>query len=298
MNEKKANYIKNDLENTINVSGIYTIHYFKYGKNFRVRTEFHDFWEMVYIDSGEAVVIADGKEFKLKKGEAFFHKPNEKHTIYTENEFANSAIISFECLSGELSEISGKPVLLNRFEKEMISLILGEARLSFSDRLDDIYLNKMTPNTSPAPFYGQQIKNAIEFIIISLLRRQSENPVKPKNEILNENNQIVNEIEKILNENIYSKVTLSDLEDKLSFSKTYIKSVFKKYKNESIIQHYINLKINEAKKLLSLNKYTVTEISRMLNFNSVHYFSRQFKKQTEMSPTSYISSIEKDNILK
>ena len=57
------------------------------------------------------------------------------------------------------------------------------------------------------------------------------------------------------------------------------------------------MELAEAKKLLSQNKYTVTEIAFMLNFNSVHYFSRQFKDQTDMSPTEYANSIKADNVL-
>ena len=65
----ETNYVKNTLNVSFNVKSIYTIHYFKYGKNFRFPTESHDFWEMVYIDGGSARILADGKELVLKQGE-------------------------------------------------------------------------------------------------------------------------------------------------------------------------------------------------------------------------------------
>ena len=112
-----------------------------------------------------------------------------------------------------------------------------------------------------------------------------------------EGDLVLGHYERILDENLYDNINLDTIAEKLSFSKTYIKSVFKKHTGTTIIQHYIDLKIAEAKKLLSQNKYTVTEIAFMLNFNSVHYFSRQFKCRTDMSPTEYIESIKADNVL-
>jgi AraC-like DNA-binding protein len=57
------------------------------------------------------------------------------------------------------------------------------------------------------------------------------------------------------------------------------------------------MKIDRAKKLLSEQKYTISEISDMLGFNTVFYFSRLFKLHTHMSPTEYINSIKADNVL-
>jgi AraC-like DNA-binding protein len=60
----------------------------------------------------------------------------------------------------------------------------------------------------------------------------------------------------------------------------------------------IDLKIDEAKLLISQNKYSFTEISDKLCFNSVHNFSRLFKQKTDMSPSEYAKSIKVDNLIK
>jgi two-component system response regulator YesN len=73
----------------------------------------------------------------------------------------------------------------------------------------------------------------------------------------------------------------------LGFSKSYIKAQFKKKTGSSVIQHYISMKIDKAKKLLSQQKYTISEISDILGFSSVFYFSRQFKEYAGVSPSSF-----------
>ena len=302
MEQNYGNYKEINLKDTFNVKSIFTIHYFKYGKNFSVRSEKHNFWEMVYIDSGEALILADDKKLKLKQGQAFFHKPNELHTIYTENNFANSAIISFDCNSKNMATFSDKIFTLNDFEKQLLNKIIIEGKHSFKDKLNDIYLEKMTKRED-APFAGEQlIKNCIELLLISITRSSISNQaslinVFNDNQLVNTSDKIVENILDILYKNIYNNVNLDKIAKELSFSKTYIKSVFKKRTGTSIIQYYIKLKIDEAKKLLSQNKHTITEIADILSFNSIHYFSKQFKSQTDMSPTEYAKSIKADNVL-
>ena len=301
MKNLETHYQITELRPSFNIKGVYTIHYFKYGQNFKFEPETHNFWELVYIDSGEATIIAEDKVFKLKQGQAYFHKPNELHAIYTENRFANSVIISFECNSRAMHTFFGDKIMrFNDFEKQLLNKIVQEGKLSYQEKLNDVYLKKMTKKAN-APFGGEQlIKNCIELLLISVARNASDKESSvdiSANLIKNYSDKITENIINILHNNLYDKIDLNTIAKKMSFSKTYIKSVFKKETNTSIIQYYINLKIDEAKKLLSQNKYTVTEIAYMLKFNSVHYFSRQFKLQTDMSPTQYINSIKADNVL-
>ena len=300
MEQMQNNYEKNILKETFNVKSIYTIHYFKYGKNFSCATETHDFWELIYIDSGTAEIIVENNSFLLKQGQAYFYKPNVTHSVKTNNDFANSVIVSFDCNSKVMHDIFANKIFnLNEFEKQLLNKVVFEGKLSYNEKLNDIYLSKMTKRVD-APFAGEQlIKNSIELLLISIARGTfaSEQTVAVTETTTNSTDKIVSNILMILNKHVYDKISLDTIAKKMAFSKTYIKSVFKKKTGTSIIQYYINLKIEEAKKLISQNKFTVTEISLMLNFSSVHYFSRQFKLITDMSPTEYENSIKADNVL-
>ncbi len=298
MSTKK--YVITKLNTSIKVSGIYTVHYFKYGKNFAFEPECHDFWELVFIDSGSAQILSGDDTMLLTQGQAILHRPNITHTIYTKNNFANSAIISFNCKNKILKNIADRVLVLSDYEKSLLNKIISEAKASYSDKLNDAHLTKLTKKNS-LPFASEQIiKNCIELLFISLIRND-ENSSQP-NEVMSltiSSDKIVDSIRNILTDKLdcCENIDLNEISFRVGFSKSYIKSQFKKKTGISIIQYYIDMKIDKAKKLLSQQKYTVSEISDMLGFGSIYYFSRQFKLQTAMSPTEYIKSIKADNIL-
>lgn len=300
MLQNKDTFIKNELKSPIKITGIYTIHYFKYGRNFHFSPERHDFWELVFIDSGNAKILNDNQTITIKQGEAFLHRPNVLHTIYTDDEFANSAIITFECKNRILKSISDKVLSFNDYDKTLLNKIVSETKNSYTDKLNDVHLKQMTKNPS-APFGGEQIiKNCIELLFISVIRKLQSNDVSVDELNLNiDSDQIVGNIQQLLRTHLEDaeSINLDDLSFRLGFSKSYIKSQFKKKTGFSIIQYFINMKIDKAKKLLSQQKYTVSEISDLLGFGSVYYFSRLFKLHTDMSPTEYIKSIKADNVL-
>ena len=295
-----SNYVKSQLTSPIKVTGIYTVHYFKYGRNFHFKGERHNFWEMVFLDSGSAKLQAEDQEITLNQGEAYFHKPNELHTIHTEEKFANSVIISFECKSRAIKLLAGKVFVFDEYQKSLLSKIITETKLNYADKLNEVYLLKMTKKENSL-FGGEQIiKNCIELLLISLLRTDNAQKVTTTEETLNfSSNNIVSSVKNILYSKLESatNINLNEISFQLGFSKSYVKSQFKKQTGTSIIQFYINLKIDKAKKMLSQQKYSVSEIADSLGFSSVYYFSRQFKMHTDMSPTEYVNSIKADNVL-
>lgn len=295
-NGNKTTYVKTPLSSAINVKAVYTVHYFKYGQKFDFEGEKHDFWEFVYLDSGKAHITADDKEFELTQGEAYFHKPNEYHSIRTDNRFANSVILSFECHSPSMRSFEDMRTSLSEAEKDILSKIVRESSVCFTDKLNDVYLTKMH-KADDRPFGGEQlIKMYIEQLLISIYRNHTAIADKTRHNPKNAG-ELTDRIKEMLKENVYSTVTLSDISSVLFFSKTYIKTIFKKNTGMTVMQYFTALKTDEAKKLISCDKYTFTEIAYKLGYSSLHYFSRQFKKTTNMTLTEYARSIKVDNVL-
>ena len=53
------------------------------------------------------------------------------------------------------------------------------------------------------------------------------------------------------------------------------------------------MKIDAAKQLIRSQRLNFTQIADRLGYTSVHYFSRQFKKVTGMTPSEYSVSIKR-----
>ena len=64
-------------------------------------------------------------------------------------------------------------------------------------------------------------------------------------------------------------------------------------KKIGIIDYFILLKIDRAKKLITETELSFTEISDSLGFSSSAYFSRTFKKKTGLTPSEYLRKINK-----
>jgi len=291
-------YVKNTLPETFSVKYIYTIHYFKYGKNFRFPSERHDFWEMVYIDGGSARIVTENGQTYLRQGEAIFHAPNVEHTINTDDDFANAAIISFDCASRAAKKLKDKIFFLGEREKQLLSEIITEGSKTYREKLNDPHLVKMNKRDE-IPFGSEQIiKNDIENLLVLLIRSDAGVEKRTEKKESFKSEEIAEKIISILKRKIYSNVTLDEIAAELYFSKTYVKNVFRKYTGSSVIKYYIDMKMDEAKRLISTGKYSFTEIADKLGINSVHYFSRLFKQRTDMSPSEYARSIKVDNLIK
>ena len=75
----------------------------------------------------------------------------------------------------------------------------------------------------------------------------------------------------------------------------YLSAIYKRYKEKTILNRLREIRIDEAKRLLSLNKYFVKDIARMVGIPDSNYFSVFFKRAVGQSPEEYaIESIQKN----
>lgn len=287
------------LPEVVRVDNIVTVHCYDYAPNFSFPGESHDFWEMVFVDAGEVCIVADSKSHILGRGRAIFHKPGEHHSICANNTFASVVVITFSTQSSTIYHLSGKEIEVTDDQKEHISEILKEAAVTFLEPLNIVDQKRLIKKYD-APFGAEQmIKTHLEQLIISMLRNiiQISNTPVSGNTVKKDDKQIVERIIQILEDNIYGKVLLDDICKQINFSKSYIKTVFKKAMGLGVHQQHLRMKISLSKKLLNDPKYSISDISEMLGFSSIHHFSKTFKQLTGMPPQAYRTSVRRRALL-
>lgn len=90
----------------------------------------------------------------------------------------------------------------------------------------------------------------------------------------------------------YSKrISLEDISRETFFSIAYCESEFKKAFGKSIINYLIDIRISEAKKLLTETSLPCSDIASMVGFDDANYFSRVFKKRMGLPPLKYRASM-------
>lgn len=109
---------------------------------------------------------------------------------------------------------------------------------------------------------------------------------------------LAGEIARYLENNVYSNVSINEICDEFGYSKCHICKIFKSAADTTIVDYYNNLKINEAKRLLLETNTTVEEISALLLYDSPQYFSKVFKRYTNMTPSHFRHKLFKGSIIK
>lgn len=288
-------YVFTTLKTKISINKIVTVHYFEYGKEYEFCGESHDFWEFVYVDKGEMLIRADEKWFKMKRGQIVFHKPGEFHNVKSDGVIApNTVIVAFECKSKSMNFFKNKILNVNDEERKMLANVVREATKSFSSPLGDPFLKKLDRYKEEHLFASEQmLKIALEQFLISLYRNNTTKTLK-STPIMKQNmeNDIVSEIIDYMQKNIKTKITLDEVANFANMSKTSLKETFRKKMGKGVISYFTDMKIEYAKTLIREDTYNFTQIAEILGYDSIHYFSRQFKKITNMTPGEYSRSVK------
>lgn len=99
----------------------------------------------------------------------------------------------------------------------------------------------------------------------------------------------IKEVCQYIKKNFHQNVSTKSLAEVFHINASHLSRQFKKEMNVTITQYIQQRRIEEAKSLLRMKKYTITEIANMVGFNDLQYFTNTFKKIEQISPSEYIS---------
>lgn len=278
-------YIKVPLKNVLNIRTIVTLHYFEFSPQYRTAGETHDFWEMVYVDSGELDICGGSQEHHMRQGDVIFHKPNEFHDVRCDGvHTASIFIVTFDCASPAMKFFYERVMSVPAELRPAITAIMEEGARNFEVEHHPLRLR------ANAPIGGEQLFHMyLETFLIRLMRWEEDqtdhNRLFTSQETLED--CLSGDIISYMKEHLYENVTLEDICEHFHFGKSYLCRVFKENTGNSIMQYYMELKIEEAKYLLHTTQMSISHISDRLGFENPQYFARVFRKMTGNAPRDY-----------
>ncbi len=285
--EFKTHPIKREIE----IEGFNSIYYFEFGKDFSHPPEKHDFWEMMYVDSGKINAIADGIGRIVTQGQLVFNRPMEVHAhISNKVDPNNMLVISFTCHSPAMEFFNKKVFTLGKTEKTLITLITKAAKEALG-RIPDDYKDRDPLDFSAAPKGSVQLLECYLTELLLVLMQSEDGTYTTEKHSENSRELAQSSITELivayLQENVYSSITLSDICAKFFMGKSRLCKLFGDYLGEGPIEYFTRLKTGEAKKLLRQEELSIGKIADILDYSSIHNFSRAFKKSTGFSPSEY-----------
>ena len=285
------------LEDSVTINRIISVHYFQYMSDFSFPGESHDFWELVCVDRGEIDALAGDRRLTLKKGNILFHKPNEFHNVLTNGKVSPSlVVIGFECHSPAIKSFEDQLMSVQDTEKELLAQIIVEARNTFSGRLDDPYQEELIFNSEPLTFGSAQlISHYLEQLMIHLYRRYFSYSLRVRSSRFlaeaSSGNDTYNRIVRYMEEHLGERMTIDRICRDNLVGRSQLQKLFRDTKGCGVIEFFSMMKIDTAKQMIRDNQLNFTQIADRLGYNSIHYFSRQFKQITTMTPSEYATSI-------
>jgi YesN/AraC family two-component response regulator len=183
---------------------------------------------------------------------------------------------------------------LSETERSLMGMLIAEARQCIASPLDDPYLEKMEKRKDSMFGSQQMIRLHLEEFLISLIRRYTIPQLSLQTEYtgIKPHSPVYNKIIFYLEKHIRQYVTIEQICHDNLIGRSQLQKMFRTEHNCGVIEYFSKMKIETAKQLIRENQMNFTQISDFLGYSSIHYFSRQFKKITRMTPSEYASSIK------
>ena len=239
----------------------------------------------------------------LTRGQIAFHEPDEFHWVRAGGGSApNLIVISFSSESPMMDFFREKVLHITETDRRLLARIVNEARTFLNGRLDDPYQTTLTVRSDAPEGAAQIIRTCLEQFLIGLVRcfkkntGQSMQTVRPfipdKTTKENADEEIFSKITAYLTDNLTSRLTIERICSDNLIGRSRLQKLFHEKCGQGIIEYFSHMKIDAAKQLIRDEQMNFTQVAENLGYSSIHYFSRQFKKLTGMTPSEYASSIK------
>ncbi|PCJ92719.1 MAG: hypothetical protein COA50_15570 [Flavobacteriaceae bacterium] len=250
----------------------------------------HPEYELVYIKNGYGLLRIGTKAVPYTNGALLFLGPNIQHTdfgnrIHKDNlevviQFGKEFVHEKLAVFPEFTSI--KRLMKN---SERVLIFNDEIKTELSEKFETFD----TLNTT------QKLINLM-WIFEKLSTASNHKKIYGHTPIVSHKSSEIYRLEVIfdyINSHYSEKIALDTLADQVGLTINSLCRFFKKMTQKSIMGFVAEYRIRKAVELFNLNTTsTISEVMYKCGYNDASYFTKQFKKYQNTSPSKYLGSIK------
>tara|TARA_R110002050_G_scaffold67407_2_gene145875 strand:+ start:5391 stop:6254 length:864 start_codon:yes stop_codon:yes gene_type:complete len=261
----------------------------KFNNNYKYEDIISPFSRFYYIKEGNSKIVIKGEEIEMKAGNLYLIPSFTPCSYYFENGMNHYFI---HCILSFQNGIN--PFLYLKILKEVKAEII-DALLFI--KIFELHPDKRLPDYYPKNYHKTMWHNKNEYQKKIKLKWESDGIVKQifsrfieknnKNTMYNSLRYNIEDIFFYIRENLNNDISVQNLAEKSFLSTDHFSKVFKNSVGIGPKEYIIRQRLEKAQMLLLTTDHSMQEIISYVNFKSLAYFSRIFKKYNTLTPTQY-----------
>ncbi|RQO66128.1 hypothetical protein DBR43_28255 [Pedobacter sp. KBW06] len=245
----------------------------------------HSFYEVLWIEKGNAQHLIDQHTIDLHSDTLFFIAPGQIHELgHSENVKGYSIMFSEEFLSlshANPEMLAGLSFLENSYSRPSLSLAPQQ-----SEELGDI-IGMLLKESGRKDRSASIIRHLLLALLFQIQRMMAGEASSEADNI-----QVLNlkKFKKLIEEYYKKETKLSFFSAQLFMTNAHLNEIAKKITGKTAGELIRERVLLEAKRMLIHGHWTVGQIASELGFKDFSYFSRHFKKQEGLTPAEFRKS--------
>lgn len=247
--------------------------------NYEINREVTQRHVLAYVYEGAGEMELDGKGCSLISGSLFYVPPGSRMKIMTEQQSLlkfYSVLFQYGQLrwEGESSQWSSN--LINPiFEKTVTYFDENPTLLDQYSDLFTLWNRKGIGYEWKAKLHFQQLLD----VLIQMIHDSSEH--------LQRNAILIEQTIEYIRNHLRDRLDRTALAERVSLSVGYFSTLFKQHTGYSLVEYITRLRLDRAKTLLRETRLPIYKVSEEVGYVDSFYFTRQFNKDTGMSPREF-----------
>lgn len=251
----------------------------------------HNELELIYIESGVCIYRTNRREYQLKAGDAIYLNPGTLHaleavednTVFYANLFDRTFLTGTDGSYFDLHYVA--PV----FRQKAMEAVPIWRNAEGTEHVLDLIRQTIVVCRDEPPFFALVLRNIHSEIWGYLCQRVQECRDQRTETQMEANDIRVKQMLLYIMEHYRTRISIPELADCANISERECYRLFRQYLRQTpnlFLQYY---RVQKAKNLLCTTQMPVTEISSAAGFESISYFSKIFKRLTNMTPSEFRS---------